>query len=115
MQTSECLDAELEVRIIFRFIFLQRNLKKLIKEAEDFDQEQLHKGISQDYHISPSFVITPFTQRLITETKEYANPLILEKVVSYYDLDEIGSNYSKDVYNPHNKSPEDFYEEIARR
>jgi len=41
--------------------------------------------------------------------------LILEKVVSYYDLDEIGSNYSKDVYNPHNKSPEDFYEEIARR
>ncbi|CDW89371.1 sap30-binding protein [Stylonychia lemnae] len=103
-QTSECLDAELE-----------RNLKRLIKEAEDFEQDQLHQGISQDYLISPSFVLTPFTQRLINETREYANPLILEKVVSYYDLDEIGSNYSKDVYNPHNKEPDDFYEEIARR
>jgi hypothetical protein len=38
--------------------------------------------------------------------------LIIEKIVDHYDLDEIGSNYPKDVYDPHHKDPSDFYEEI---
>ena len=75
----------------------------------------MKKGTSQDYYLSQFFASTPFTHRLMTETKEYSNPLILEKVVSYYDLDEIGTNYPKNIYNPHSMLPEDFYEEIAKR
>jgi len=62
--------------------------------------------------------MTPFNQNLISNDEkhnEYANPLILDKITSYYDLDEIGSNYPKEVYNPHGKDPSDFYEEIAKR
>jgi hypothetical protein len=51
---------------------------------------------------------------LIHSEKEYLNPLILEKIVDYYNLDEIGTNYPKEVYNPHGKQPEDFFEEIAK-
>ncbi len=38
----------------------------------------------------------------------------MEKIIDNYDLDQIGSNYPKDVYNPHGKDPLDFFEEIAK-
>jgi hypothetical protein len=47
--------------------------------------------------------------------KEFSNPQILDKVIDEYSLDEIGSNYPKDLYNPHGKDASDFYEEIAKR
>lgn len=76
------------------------------------------KGESQDYHISNRLEMTPFNSRLILDDSmhnDYANPLILDKMISYYDLDEIGTNYPKEMYNPYGKDPQDFYEEIAKR
>jgi hypothetical protein len=59
--------------------------------------------------------MTPWNMRLINEEKDYNNPLILEKIIDFYDIDEIGSNYPKEMYNPHEKHPEDFFEEVAKR
>lgn len=59
--------------------------------------------------------MTPWNERLITNEKEYLNPLILDKIIEYYDIDEIGSNYPKEVYNPHGKDPSDFFEELTKR
>ena len=43
------------------------------------------------------------------------NPSILDKVIDEYNLDEIGSNYPKEIYNPHAKESGDFFEEIAKK
>lgn len=56
--------------------------------------------------------MTPWNEKLVSTEKEYNNPLILEKIIDYYDIDEIGSNYPKSIYDPHNKKSEDYFEEI---
>lgn len=38
----------------------------------------------------------------ISSKKEFSNPNILSKAVGYFDIDEIGSNYPPEVFNPHN-------------
>lgn len=58
--------------------------------------------------------MTPFNQRLVAQ-RDFMNPSILEKVIDQYDIDEIGSNYPKDLYDPHGMDPSDFFEEIAKR
>ena len=47
--------------------------------------------------------------------KDYNNPLILEKIIDFYSIDEIGSNYPKHLYNPHDKQAGDFFEELQKR
>jgi hypothetical protein len=37
----------------------------------------------------------------ICSKKEFSNPNILAKAVSYFDIDEVGSNYPRDSFNPH--------------
>jgi hypothetical protein len=58
--------------------------------------------------------MTPYNERFLAQ-KEFSNPHILDKVIDEFSLDEIGSNYPRDMYNPHGKDPSDFYEEIAKR
>jgi len=42
--------------------------------------------------------------------KEFKNPNILEKLVEYYHIIEIGSNYPTDKFNPHKWNSSSFYE-----
>ena len=37
----------------------------------------------------------------INSNKEFSNPNILSKAVSYFDIDEVGSNYPENVFDPH--------------
>ena len=89
-------------------------MKAWIEEAEAWEQEEIERGTSNLFQITNRFVNTPFNQRLLSQN-EYLNPLILDKVVDYYSLDEIGTNYPQSVYNPHSHAPDDFFEEIAHR
>lgn len=59
--------------------------------------------------------MTPFNERLISHEKDFNNPLILEKFIEHFSLDEMGSNYPKTAYNPHDKLPEDFIDELQKR
>ena len=72
-------------------------------------------GDSHEYKISSNMVMTPFNQQLLTKEKDYNNPLVLEKFIDAFGLDEIGSNYPTSLYNPHDKQPEDFIEELQKR
>lgn len=47
--------------------------------------------------------------------KAFKNPDILEKLISYCEVNEIGSNYPKEIYDPEGFDPSDFYDEIAKQ
>lgn len=104
-----CLDAELEVNQIL-FKSLQRNLKRLIGEAEAWEADQVRNGESvTEYKLTPSLVQTPWNQRM-TQDPDYLNPLIVEKMLDHFDLDELGTNFQRSEFET-----TDFYEELAKR
>jgi len=46
----------------------------------------------------------------MTLDPDYLNPLIVEKMLDYFDLDELGTNFTRET-----PEPSDFYEELAKR
>lgn len=49
----------------------------------------------------------------VRNRKEYRNPDFLTHAVTYQNIDEIGSCFSIDVFNPHGYDKADFYDEIG--
>jgi hypothetical protein len=45
--------------------------------------------------------------------KEFKNPNILEKLVHYYNINETGSNYPTDKFDPHKWKQASFYDVLA--
>ncbi|PIK62387.1 putative SAP30-binding protein isoform X1 [Apostichopus japonicus] len=50
----------------------------------------------------------------IQSRKDFRNPSIYEKLISYLGIDELGTNYPKDVFNPHGWDESSYYESLAR-
>ncbi|XAR59262.1 hypothetical protein NMG60_11015005 [Bertholletia excelsa] len=48
----------------------------------------------------------------VRKKKEYRNPDFLLHAVTYQDIDQIGSCFSKDVFDPHGYDKSDYYDEI---
>nr|GEX29535.1 HCNGP-like protein [Tanacetum cinerariifolium] len=48
----------------------------------------------------------------VRNRKEYRNPDFLLHAVTYQDIDQIGSCFSKDVFDPHGYDRSDYYDEI---
>ncbi|KAK6150021.1 hypothetical protein DH2020_017546 [Rehmannia glutinosa] len=48
----------------------------------------------------------------VRNRKEYRNPDFLLHAVTYQDIDQIGSCFHKDVFDPHGYDKSDFYDEI---
>ncbi|KAM7264192.1 hypothetical protein ACFE04_001875 [Oxalis oulophora] len=48
----------------------------------------------------------------VRNRKDYRNPDFLLHAVKYQDIDQIGSCFHKDVFDPHGYDPSDFYDEI---
>ncbi|XP_065878918.1 uncharacterized protein [Euphorbia lathyris] len=48
----------------------------------------------------------------VRNRKDYRNPDFLQHAVRYQEVDEIGSCFSKDVFDPHGYDLSDFYHEI---
>ncbi|KAJ7947100.1 SAP30-binding protein [Quillaja saponaria] len=48
----------------------------------------------------------------VRNRKDYRNPDFLLHAVSYQDIDQIGSCFSKDVFDPHGYDPSDYYDEL---
>ncbi|XP_033118591.1 SAP30-binding protein-like [Anneissia japonica] len=51
---------------------------------------------------------------MIQNRKDFRNPSIYEKLINYMGIDELGSNYPDDVYNPHGWTEESFFESLAK-
>lgn len=48
----------------------------------------------------------------VRNKKDYRNPDFLVHAVRYQDIDQIGSCFSKDVFDPHGYDKSDYYDEI---
>lgn len=49
----------------------------------------------------------------VRNRKDYRNPDFLLHAVRYQDIDQIGSCFSKDVFDPHGYDSSDFYDQIG--
>ncbi|XP_067634134.1 SAP30-binding protein [Eurosta solidaginis] len=52
--------------------------------------------------------------RVIQGRKEFRNPSIYEKLIQYCDINEFGTNYPPEIYDPLQWGQESYYEELAR-
>ncbi|CAH8529709.1 unnamed protein product [Heterobilharzia americana] len=52
--------------------------------------------------------------RAIQDNKSFRNPSIYEKLIDFLKIDEKGTNFPTDIYDPYRWSPQSYYEELAR-
>ena len=69
-------------------------------------QEKINKFLSYKRH-GKSF------NAEVRNRKDYRNPDFLLHAVRYQDIDQIGSCFGKDVFDPHGYDKSDFYDEIG--
>ncbi|KAM8946682.1 SAP30-binding protein isoform 2-T2 [Pelodytes ibericus] len=51
---------------------------------------------------------------MIQKKKEFRNPSIYEKLIQFCSIDELGTNYPKDMFDPHGWSEDSYYESLAK-
>ncbi|XP_055614142.1 SAP30-binding protein [Uranotaenia lowii] len=54
------------------------------------------------------------TNRIIQERKEFRNPSIYEKLIQFCDINEMGTNYPPEIFDPFQWGKESYYEELAK-
>ncbi|XP_053092404.1 SAP30-binding protein [Pangasianodon hypophthalmus] len=54
------------------------------------------------------------TNSHIQKKKEFRNPSIYEKLIQFCGIDELGTNYPKDMFDPHGWSEDSYYESLAK-
>ncbi|XP_023947202.2 SAP30-binding protein-like [Bicyclus anynana] len=52
--------------------------------------------------------------KIIQEKKNFRNPSINEKLIQYCDINESGTNYPPDIYDPLRWGKESYYDELAK-
>uniref|UniRef100_A0A915KJP0 SAP30-binding protein n=1 Tax=Romanomermis culicivorax TaxID=13658 RepID=A0A915KJP0_ROMCU len=50
----------------------------------------------------------------IQQRKDFRNPSIYEKLIEHFNLDELGSNFDPEIFNPRGFKSSDYYDEIAK-
>ncbi|CAF0990502.1 unnamed protein product [Adineta ricciae] len=73
---------------------------RLQAKFEDYYDRYIKTGIDQNAVI----------QRL----KDFRNPCMYEKMISHLDIDEIGTNFPQELYDPHLWGKESYYEELSK-
>ncbi|KAH3765568.1 HCNGP-like protein [Pelomyxa schiedti] len=51
----------------------------------------------------------------LRRTKHFNNPTILDKLIEYHEIDQIGTNYPKEVFDPHRFEEADHYDAISSK
>ncbi|XP_011616822.1 SAP30-binding protein isoform X2 [Takifugu rubripes] len=54
------------------------------------------------------------TNNHIQKKKEFRNPSIYEKLIQFCQIDELGTNYPNDMFDPHGWSEDSYYESLAK-
>ncbi|CAF1031623.1 unnamed protein product [Adineta steineri] len=72
---------------------------KLEKKFEEYYKRFKKTGVDQNVAIQ--------------ELKDFRNPCMYEKMISHLDIDEIGTNFPQELYDPHWWGKESYYEELS--
>lgn len=62
------------------------------------------RAINENYDIN----------KVIQQKKEFRNPSIYEKLIEYCEINEFGTNFPSDIYNPSKWGPSSYYDELAK-
>ncbi len=54
-----------------------------------------------------------FKDKLENNTKAFRNPSIVSKLIEFLEVDEIGSNFEMQVFDPHGFAESDYFESIG--
>ncbi|KAE8722996.1 nucleobase-ascorbate transporter 2-like [Hibiscus syriacus] len=84
-------------------------LTNAVTESEAKCSEELQRKI--DKFLNLKRVGKSFNAE-VRNRKDYRNPDFLLHAVRYQDIDQIGSCFSKDVFDPHGYDKSDYYDEI---
>ncbi|XP_061912286.1 SAP30-binding protein isoform X1 [Entelurus aequoreus] len=71
-------------------------------------QEKIHKLYERKLHGDFD------TNNHIQKKKEFRNPSIYEKLIQFCSIDELGTNYPNDMFDPHGWSEDSYYEALAK-
>ncbi|XP_074519657.1 SAP30-binding protein isoform X3 [Halichoeres trimaculatus] len=71
-------------------------------------QDKIHKLYERKLHGDFD------TNSHIQKKKEFRNPSIYEKLIQFCSIDELGTNYPKDMFDPHGWSEDSYYESLAK-
>ncbi|XP_044035327.1 SAP30-binding protein isoform X2 [Siniperca chuatsi] len=71
-------------------------------------QDKIHKLYERKLHGDFD------TNSHIQKKKEFRNPSIYEKLIQFCSIDELGTNYPKDMFDPHGWSEDSYYEGLAK-
>ncbi|XP_060883431.1 SAP30-binding protein isoform X2 [Labrus mixtus] len=71
-------------------------------------QDKIHKLYERKLHGDFD------TNNHIQKKKEFRNPSIYEKLIQFCGIDELGTNYPKDMFDPHGWSEDSYYEGLAK-
>uniref|UniRef100_A0A3Q3QPE7 SAP30 binding protein n=1 Tax=Monopterus albus TaxID=43700 RepID=A0A3Q3QPE7_MONAL len=71
-------------------------------------QEKIHKLYERKLHGDFD------TNSHIQKKKEFRNPSIYEKLIQFCGIDELGTNYPKDMFDPHGWSEDSYYEALSK-
>ncbi|XP_023939420.1 SAP30-binding protein-like [Bicyclus anynana] len=52
--------------------------------------------------------------KIIQEKKNFRNPSIYEKLIQFCDINELGTNYPPEIYDPLRWGKESYYDELAK-
>ncbi|NWT21100.1 S30BP protein, partial [Vireo altiloquus] len=74
--------------------------KQLQNKIQKLYEMKMKEGIDMNY--------------MIQRKKEFHNPSLYEKLIQFCSIDEIGTNYPKDMFDPHSWSEDSYYEALAK-
>ncbi|NXR82447.1 S30BP protein, partial [Pycnonotus jocosus] len=74
--------------------------KQLQDKIERLYERKMKEGMDMNY--------------IIQKKREFRNPTIYEKLIQFCSIDEIGTNYPKDMFDPHSWSEDSYYEALAK-
>lgn len=84
---------------------------KISREAQE-KLERISKKVATSYDKVQSKILD--MNKIIQERKEFRNPSIYEKLISFCDINELGTNYPPEIYDPSTFGKESYYEELAK-
>jgi len=87
---------------------------KIPQESTKSCSHKLEQKFAEYYNKLKKTGVGHVQNAKIQELKDFRNPSMYEKMISHLDIDEIGTNFPPELYDPHWWGKESYYEELGK-